>query len=155
MYDLARFEYGLKWWAKMGYAALGLFTAIAGVICTIVAFAVREFESWSYWRGCLLSVAFLTMGLFFLAYAFRSRLAFDGTRISIRYSMREKSADISEIESYGIKNINNFRFWRLDLKSGESLLIRQAFEVDDAFSDFLAHLREVDDRDPISLGLSG
>jgi hypothetical protein len=138
----------------MWYAAWGLFTAIAGVICTIVVIAVREFESWSYWRNCLLAVAFLAMGWFFLAYAFRSRLMFDGTRISIRYAMKERSADFSEIESYSFKSTGKATFWRIDLKSGESLSINQAFDVDDAFNDFLAHLKEVDDRDPVSLGLS-
>ena len=79
---------------------------------------------------------------------------FDGTRISIRYAMKERSADFSEIESYSFKSTGKATFWRIDLKSGESLSINQAFDVDDAFNDFLAHLKEVDDRDPVSLGLS-
>jgi hypothetical protein len=155
MSDLVPFECGLKWWAGAWYAAWGLLCAVAGVILTIVVIAIREFGSWSYWRNCFLAAAFLTMGWYFLAYAFRSRVVFDGMRISIRYATKEKSADLSEIESYSVETTKNAAFWRFDLKSGGSLTINQAFDVDETFSDFLEHLKKVDDRDPISLGLSG
>ena len=155
MSDLARFEYGLKWWAQMCYGAWGMFSALAGVILGIAVIGDRDFGLLSYWRNCLLAVGFLIMGWFFLAYAIRSRLMFDGARISVRYAGKEKSADLSDIESYHIVVTRNASFWHIDLKDGRYLSVARAFDVDDAFGDFLAQLKEVDNNAPISLGLSG
>jgi hypothetical protein len=139
--------YRLKWWAQLWYLAWGAVAAGMGVLFIVVAIAEGNWRDLLDWRGLvvlLLCVAFLALGYFFFALALRSRVVLEGSRISVRGPIREKSADIHDIVKYRVQVTRNATFWQLELRNGEQLSIIRLFNVDDAFHDFLAQLKDLD-----------
>ena len=149
--SLERHEYRLKKWAQALYLGLGICiggggfyvtsgitgggTPVAGGNLVYLLSAVQP----------AIPVAFILIGVYYAAVALRSRLVLDGTRISLRYAIREKSADVSEIEGWRIDQMTrNGPYWRLELKEGLGhLSIMTMFQVDDSFYAFLSQLRSL------------
>ena len=89
---------------------------------------------------------FILIGVYYAAVALRSRVVLDGTHISLRYAIREKSADLSEIEGWRMdQTTRNGPYWRIELKEGRGhLSIMTLFQVDDGFYAFLSQLKNLD-----------
>lgn len=142
--------YRLKWWVQLWYVAWGVVAGGLGVFIVGAIFAgiaegdSTDFLDWRWPLVLLLCVTFLALGCFFFALALRSRVALEGPRISVRGPLRERSADIREITGYRVEVTRNATFWKFELKNGECLFVMRSFDVDDAFHDFLSHLRDLD-----------
>lgn len=139
--------YRLKWWAQLWYLAWGALAGGMGALFVFVAVTEGVWKDLFDWRGLLgllFCVAFLVLGYFFFALALRSRIVLEGTRISVRGPLRERSADVHEIVGYKAQVTRNATFWRLDLRNGECLFVMRSFNVDSAFRDFLSQLKPLD-----------
>ncbi|MFZ0661053.1 MAG: hypothetical protein WAM66_00035 [Acidobacteriaceae bacterium] len=86
-------------------------------------------------------------GIYCYRWAISSRLTLTETEISVRYALGEKSAQLSEIESWRTEpGSKSAPHWKLQLRNNRgSLSISQYFAVDDAFSDCLSKLRNLND----------
>jgi hypothetical protein len=153
--DTIRREYGLKRWAQAWYLALGV---LIGGIGTAISLSISDvrWSSFKGWCDFLIPIAFTALGCYFIALALRSRVVLQGTRITARYAIREKSADLSEIRGYQTYAINklsfshiykNISFWHLQLKgSGNYISIMQLFDVDSYFHSWLQQLPDLNSR---------
>jgi hypothetical protein len=152
--DTIRREYRLKRWVQIWYSALGaLFIVIGAHIISITKADVR-WDSFKSWGNYLMPVAFVVLGCYFIATALRSRVVLQGSCITVRYAIREKSADLGEImgyQTYAIKKLwsrilyKNISFWYLRLKGSEDYIsIMQLFDVDNYFHSWLQQLPDLD-----------
>ncbi len=144
--DTLRREYRLKGWVQAWYLALGVLFSVLGV--HVISAAIVKASSFKDWWDFLISVVFLAPGYYFFALALRSRVVLEGTRITVRYPIREKSADLSAITGYRT-TITIIRkdgpFWRLELKGGSGhISIMQSFNVDNYFQSWLQQLPDLD-----------
>lgn len=153
MKDSIIHEYRLKWWAQAWYLAWGVFSSGAAVIGIYAGAFAADWSSLKDWGFLLLFIGMAVLGYFFLALALRSRVILEGTHISVRGAMRERSADSSEIEGYRIMVTKNASFWRLKLKDGNHISIMRSFRVDDYFRSFLSELKELSDDEIVNLRL--
>lgn len=141
--------YRLKWWVQLWYVAWGVVAGGLGVFIVAAIFAgivegdSKDLSSWSGLLVSLFGIILLALGYFFFALALRSRVVLEGSRISIREPLRERSADIREITGYRVEVTRNATFWKFELKNSECLFVMRSFDVDDAFHDFLSHLRDL------------
>ena len=152
--DTFRHEYRLKWWAQAWYLALGVFFCVLGGHGIPTAITDSDWSLFENWRDSLASVASLALGFYFVALALRSRVVLEATRITVRYSIREKSADISAIaghRAYKNETLSFLRlqqhmsFWHLQLKGGgDYISIMQLFSVDTYFHSWLHQLPDLD-----------
>jgi hypothetical protein len=86
------------------------------------------------------------MGFYYAALALRSRVVLEGTNLSLRYAIREKSADLSEIKGYRIWTMRGTSYWRFEFKERPGhISIMTTFQVDESFGAFLGQLRNLDD----------
>jgi hypothetical protein len=135
--------YRLKWWVRLWYMAWGvLFGGLAVTFIVLLAATDDWKRSLLDWHALLFCLFFPAMAYFFFALALRSRVTLEGSRISVRGPMREKSADIHEIVGYRIGVTTSATFWRIELRSGKRLSIMRSFRVDGAFHDFLSRLKQ-------------
>jgi hypothetical protein len=146
--DTFRREYRLKGWVQAWYLALGVIFSVFGIRVISAAIVDANWNSFRGWWDFLISVGFLAPGYYFFALALRSRVVLEGTRITVRYPIREKSADLSAIIGYRTTITiirKNGPFWRLELKGGRgSIAIMQSFNVDTYFQLWLQQLPELD-----------
>ena len=97
--------------------------------------------------GFLFVASFVLLGCYYAALALRSRVVLDGTHILLRYGIREKSADLSEIKGYRIWSMRGTSYWRLEFKERRGhISIMTTFQVDDSFRAFLSQLKNLDDQ---------
>jgi hypothetical protein len=160
--SLERHEYRLKGRAQalylvpgLAFGGYGIFTASgANVIFSapganggVAPHAGGNLISFISFVGqpAILGTAFILMGCYFAAFALRSRVVLDGTHISLRYAIREKSADLSEIEGWRMDQLTwGGPFWRIELNEGRGyILIMTLFQVDDSFHAFLSQLKSL------------
>lgn len=148
MMDTFRRVYRLKGWAQAWYLALGVLFSVLGVNVISAAIVDTDWNSFKGWWDFLISAGFLAPGYYFLALALRSRVVLEGTRMTVRYPIREKSADLSAIIGFQTTITlirNNGPFWRLELKGGSgSIAIIQSFNVDNYFQSWLQLLPDLD-----------
>jgi hypothetical protein len=146
--DTFRREYRLKGWVQAWYLALGVLFSVLGIHLGSTAIIDANWNTLKDWGDLLLSVVFLAPGYYFFALALRSRVILEGTRITVRYPIGEKSADLSAIMGYRtVITIvrKNGPYWRLELKEGRgSIAIMQSFNVDKYFQSWLQQLPELD-----------
>jgi hypothetical protein len=151
--SLERHEYRLKGRAQALYlvpglvfGGYGIFTG-SGAKGGIAPPAGGNLISFISFVGqpAILGTAFILMGCYFAAFALRSRVVLDGTHISLRYAIREKSADLSEIEGWRMDQLTwSGPYWRIELKQGRGhILIMTLFQVDDSFHAFLSQLKSL------------
>ncbi len=88
------------------------------------------------------------LGVFLLAYAFRSRLIIDGSHITVRGAFTEKSADLSEIEGFRTVSSRNGTYKQIYLKEGRgSITLSNSFSTDDDFKAWFQKIADLDERD--------
>lgn len=151
--DIIRREYRLKRWVQAWYLALGALFSMLGVhliSAKIVDAHGSLFKGW----GDFLIFGVPAFGCYFIALALRSRVVLQSTHISVRYAIREKSADLSEIlgcQTYPIKEMSfwnlqrNISFWHLRLRGrSDYISIMQLFNVDNYFHSWLHQLPNLD-----------
>ena len=151
--SLERHEYLLKGWAQALYLVLGAFVVGCGIFVASGATGGVEPIAGGNWRafvvqpGFLFVASFVLLGCYYAALALRSRVVLDGTHILLRYGIREKSADLSEIKGYRIWSMRGTSYWRLEFKERRGhISIMTTFQVDDSFRAFLSQLKNLDDQ---------
>jgi len=139
-----RREYGVNAWTKGIFLLIGFGVAAGGIFG---AFKISPLPG----SGVLASVFALvptSLGLYLLAYAFRSRLIIDGSRITVRGAINEKSADLSEIEGFRTISSRNGSYRQIYLKQGSgAITLSNSFSTDDSFSAWFSKIPDLDERD--------
>jgi hypothetical protein len=154
MMDTIRREYKLKWWAQAYYLASGVLVMGIGTFGAHASISAAHWSSFKDWCDFLVPAEFAALGCYFFALALRSRVALQGTHIAVRYAIRERSADLSEIAGYGTYTRRKLSFlhfqkyvtfWHLQLRgSSDFISIMQSFDVDDYFYAWLQQLPDLD-----------
>ncbi len=144
---LRRCEYSIKPWKKAIYLLLGVPLIAGGFFLT----AISGFGSNSI-VSAISSLFFLGGGVYALAWAFRSKLAIDGTRIDVRTAFGDRTAELQDIEGYRTISTRYGSVKRLQLKNGDrAITVSNDFETDGEFSEWMRKLPDLDDRDRASL----
>jgi hypothetical protein len=139
---LTRCEYRIKPWKKALSLLLGVPLTVAGLFVA----ATSRFGQDKITAGisCLF---FLAAGVYLLAWAFRSRLVLDGTRIEVRTAFGERTADLHEIEGFRTISTRYGSIKRLQLKNGAGAIsVSNDFET---YGDFRAWINKLPDLDGI------
>lgn len=120
----------------------GLFVALIGV------FIAYQVSTQTHKQMPLVLVVFpMLMGAYLIAFALRSRLVLDSSRIEVHYAFRERTAERSEIEGYRQVNTRNGSFWQLRLKDGrDTISVRHSYDCAELRA-WLAQLTDLDERD--------
>jgi len=153
--DTIRHEYRLKWWVQAWYSALGIFLIVIGGQIISDETVHADWHVLENWRKIVMPGALAALGCYMIALALRSRVFLEATRVTVRYVIRKKSADIADIigcQTYPIKKLSfwllQYRgtsFWHLKLKgSGGYISIVQLFNVDRYFYSWLQNLPALD-----------
>jgi hypothetical protein len=91
---------------------------------------------------------FLGGGIYLAAYALRSRLVLDGSRLVVRDVFKEKTADLSEIEGFRTISSRDGSYTQLSLKEGRGkITISQSFDTDDEYRCWFQQITDLDARD--------
>ena len=91
---------------------------------------------------------FSVLGFYVCAWALRSRLVLEGTRIEVRGAVNENTADLSEIEGFRTISSRNGAYTQLCLKEGRCrITISQSFSTDDDYRAWFQQLTDLDARD--------
>ncbi len=151
--SLQRHEYRLSRWGQAIYLAFGVLAGygiytLSGETGGAAPAAGGNLISFLSMVQPAIAPALFLIGCYGVAFALRSRVVLDGTRISLRYAIREKSADLSELEGYRIDRVTwGGPYWRLELKEARGhILIMMMFHVDDYFPAFLSQLKNLDEK---------
>jgi hypothetical protein len=141
--SVERHEYRLKGWQRWLYVLLGVAAITGGFF--LAAKIVSEPD------GVVLAVTILFMpilGVYVLAWALRSRLVIDGTRIDVRGALKEKTADLSQIEGFRNISTRNGSYTVLYLKEGRGkITISKSFGTDDNYRAWFQLITDLDARD--------
>ncbi len=136
---LTRCEYRIKPWKKALSLLLGVALVAGSLFVCTSSFGPDRIAA------RVSSLFFLAGGIYVLAWAFRSRLIFDGMRIEVRSAFGERSADVHEIEGYRTISSRYGTEKQLRLKNDAgSLTISNDFETDAEFNVWLRHLPDLD-----------
>jgi hypothetical protein len=139
---LTRCEYRIKPWKKALSLLLGVPLVAGSLFVCTSSFGPDRIAA------RVSSVFFLAGGIYILAWAFRSRLIFDGMRIEVRSAFGERSADIHDVEGYRTVSSRYGSEKQLRLKNGAgSLTISSDFETDAEFNVWVRHLPDLDKTD--------
>ncbi|MGA7831823.1 MAG: hypothetical protein WCA21_12755 [Terracidiphilus sp.] len=145
--NLGRHVYRIKRWKRvLSLVAGGLFTAFG------VFFGKIAFSGDAPATGILLALFFLVISLYFIVLALRSRLVFEGTRLTIRDVFRERSVDLKEIEGFRTYHSRYGSYVQLRLKGKQRAMnLRDMFDQDDAFRAWFKQIPDLDavDRDKV------
>jgi len=152
--DTIRREYSLKRWSQVWNLVLAVIFIAVGAHGIHLAITKARWHSFQGWCEFLVPAAITALGLYFVALALRSRVVLQGSRISVRYAILQKSADLNEIRGYGtyarkriefMHQAKNISFWHLQLKGrADYISIVQLFDVDDYFYSWLHQLPDLD-----------
>ena len=128
--DATRHEYRIKTWLRILYLLIGIM---------LIAFSAMGCVTYAYAQGSnalalLTPIFFITLGLYMLALASRSRLVIEGTRIQVQHAFREQSAEVSGIEGFRTVSARNGNVTQFHLRDGLGVIsIPSYFETDDFF----------------------
>ena len=140
---LTRCEYRIKPWKK----ALSLILGFPLTVGSLFVFATSNLGP-DRLAARISTVFFLAGGVYLLAWAFRSRLIIDGTRIEVRRAFSERSADLHEIEGYRTIYSRNGSYKQLRLRNGAGTIsVSNDFETDGEFDAWLRKLPDLDNID--------
>jgi hypothetical protein len=138
-----RHEYHLKGWQRFFFAFLGGSVAAGGFL--LASEAISE-PGGAVIAAIVLSLPIL--GLYVLAWALRSRLVIDGTRIEVRGALKERTVDLSEIEGFRMISAQNGTYTQICLKEGRGkIAVSQSFNTDDNYRAWFQQLADLDARD--------
>jgi hypothetical protein len=141
----SRHEYRLKTWQRVFFLLLGAAAIVGGAF---LAWKITSEPGPGSSGLALTMLLFPLLGLYLLAWALRSRLIIDGTRIEVRGALKESIADLSEIEGYRIISTRNGTYTLLCLKEGRGkITVSHAFDTDDDYRAFFQQLTDLDKRD--------
>ncbi|MGD0903550.1 MAG: hypothetical protein ABR924_11480 [Terracidiphilus sp.] len=145
--DQERHVYQLHWLWQVIHLAEGMLFGGIG-IAFIVWSVVMDWNM--VFLALFVSVVCVPVGFYLCAYALRSRVVLEDTRIYVRYALFERWADLSEIEYYYMIRAggwgHDFLYWRLELKENRGhISIRRDFQVDDCFRAFLSQIHHPDE----------
>jgi hypothetical protein len=140
---LVRREYQIKAWKKVLSLLLGVLLTMGSL------FAGASLNFGPAKSVALVSALFfLAGGVYMLAWAYRSRLILDGTRIEVRTVFRECSADMSEIEGFRTVSSRYGTYKQLRLKNGAGTIsVSNDFETDADFEAWFRNLPDLDQLD--------
>jgi hypothetical protein len=98
--------------------------------------------------GIPIALLFLAIDAYLIAYSVRSRIIIDGSRITVRTALSEKTAERSEIVGYRTVTTRNGTYQQLYLRGGRgSINISQSFSTDDDLRAWFAQITDLDERD--------
>jgi FtsH-binding integral membrane protein len=138
-----RHEYRLKAWQRWFYLLLGV-AAIAGGFFL----AVKIISEPGGVVPAAIMMFFPILGIYLLAWALRSRLVIDGTRIEVRGALKESTANLSQIDGFRNISTRNGSYTLLYLKEGRGkITISQSFDTGDDYRAWFQQLTNLDARD--------
>ena len=139
--DATRHEYRIKTWLRILYLLIGIM---------LIAFSAMGCVTYAYAQGSnalalLTPIFFITLGLYMLALASRSRLVIEGTRIQVQHAFREQSAEVSGIEGFRTVSARNGNVTQFHLRDGLGVIsIPSYFETDDFFRKWMQQVTDLD-----------
>jgi hypothetical protein len=138
-----RHEYRLSGWTRGMLFIVGCIIAAASF-----AFGFVFRSTPDGFIGIPMAMLFLAIAAYLFAYAVRSRIVIDGSRITVRTAFAEKTADRSDILGFRALSTRNGTYKQLYLRDGRSpISISQNFSTDDDFHAWFAQLTDLDERD--------
>jgi hypothetical protein len=144
---LTRCEYRIKPWKKALSLMLG-FPLAAGALFVIATSGLDR----NRLPAGISALFFLAGGVYIIAWAFRSRLILDGTRIEVRTAFGERTAEFRDIEGCRTISTRYGTEKRLQLKSGGgTLTVSNDFETDGEFGAWMRRLPDLDNIDRESM----
>jgi hypothetical protein len=127
---------------KTLYVVLGMFFAVLSI-----AGAWLPLSSHQPSLASLAFLAFLPVGIYLLALAFRSRVTLEGPSITVRGAFQQRTASLHEIAGFRTISSRNGSYWILQLRdSNSSITVQKSFDCDD-LREWLARLPDLDERD--------
>jgi hypothetical protein len=138
-----RHEYRLKTWQRIFSLLLGGAAIFLGAfVAWKVALSANPYVL------TLTIMPFTLFGLYVCAWALRSRIVLEGTRIEVRGAVNESAADLNEIEGFRTFSTRNGTYTQLSLKEGRGkITISQSFNTDDDYRAWFQQLTDLDARD--------
>lgn len=137
--------YRVKLWQRVSYILLGLL--FAGT-AALLGFLAIQSETSNQAVQLIMVPLFLAAGLYTAAWALRSRLTLDGSRIEVRGAFGERTAERSEIEGIRTVQSRNGSYQQLILKDGRKpITISNGFNTDDDFRAWMQPIPDLDARD--------
>jgi hypothetical protein len=137
---ITRCEYRIKPWKKALCLVLGFPLTISGFFVCLTSRPGPE-----GFGPRLSSLFFLAGGVYLLAWAYRSRLIIDGTRIAVRSAFGERTADMHEIEGYRTISSRNGSYKQLRMRDGSrSISVSNDFETDGECDAWFRKLPDLD-----------
>jgi hypothetical protein len=139
-----RCVYRLKIWL------LGICLTLGAVflgVGALMAFAARAADS-ARSAPLIAPIFFLGFGAFMVLWPLRARVVIEGSRISVRDLVKERTADLTEIVGLRTIQTRNASYSRLYLKEGRgSITISKSFNFDDAARAWFQQIADLDQRD--------
>jgi FtsH-binding integral membrane protein len=124
------------------YVVVGMIFLAVGIVG---AYALIRSQPSSL--GGFAFLAFVAVGIYMLALAFRSRVVLDGPNITVIGPFKERSAKRDEIAGLRTISSRNGSYWILQLRdSRPSITLQKSFDCDD-LREWLGHLPDLDERD--------
>jgi hypothetical protein len=138
-----RHEYRIKVWQRWLLVLLAV-----GMAGGAAFFALVAKDASAGFLEAIMVLFFLGGGLYLAAYALRSRLVLDGSRIEVRGVFKESTADLSQIEGFRNISTRNGSYTLLYLKEGRGkITISQSFGTDDNYRAWFQKITDLDARD--------
>jgi hypothetical protein len=138
----------MRGWQRGFYVVLGL--VLGGIGLFGASVVIKNGGESPALVGCFILVP-AGLGVYMIALALRSRLAIEGSHLSVRGVFREQNAELDEIEGYRAITTRNGSFWRLELRQGRgSITIQKWFDCDELRAWF-QQLADLDERDSKAL----
>jgi len=145
--DAARHVYRLKGMQRWLYLFVGMVCLAGGVLFNSLGAMVPSPQR-PLSMGPVMTLFLTAAGIYLFAVALRSRLVIEGSRIEVRYAIRERSADRSEIEGFRVASSRNGTYTYLHLRDGRrTIAISQGFSTDDDYRAWFQQLTDLDKRD--------
>jgi hypothetical protein len=139
----SRHEYHLKAWQRVLLLLLGAASIAGGAFLATKIFSEQDGAFLAF-----IMMLFPLLGIYIFAWALRSRLVIDGTRIEVRGALKESAADLSQIEGFRTINTRNGSYTQLELKEGRgTITVSQSFDTDDDYRAYFQQLTDLDARD--------
>lgn len=143
--DTARHEYGVG--RTQGAVSLVIGVVFVAVVLPLGYLAATDADrNVAHILGVLGAVLLLT-GAYLLAWAVRSQLILEGSRITVRGILDERTYDLSELEGSRTIYARHTSIPVICLKGGGRPIDISRYGTDDAFREWFGQLTDLDERD--------